>query len=89
MPLAAFALLSDGSSDVDALAVTQAAADGFELHHTIGERKKGVVLAFADVDAGQHGGAALTDQDRTGGHTFAAVSLHTKALGIGIATVAR
>ena len=58
---------SDRCSDVDALAVAQAAADRFELHDAVGEGKQGVVLAFADIDAGQNGGAALADQDGSGG----------------------
>ena len=50
----AWSLCSDGRCDVDPLAVAKAAADRFELDHTIGQREEGVVLAMTDIDAGQH-----------------------------------
>ena len=78
---------SNGSGDVDALAVAKAAANGFELHHTSGEGEQGVVLSFADIDARKDRRSALADQDRASAHGLTAIGLHTQALGIGIASV--
>ena len=79
---------SDSRGDVDALAVAQSAADAFELHNTVGQGIQGVVLAGADIHAGQNRAAALTDQDRTGRDGLAAVGLDAEAFGVRIATVA-
>jgi len=78
-----------GDGDVDALAVTQAALDALEGHHAIHEGEQGVIGAAAHIEAGQDGGAALADQDRTGGHALTAIALDAEALGVGVAAVAR
>ena len=83
-----YAVRASERSDANALALAGGAANGFEIHHTIHQGEQGVVLALTDVDAWQHSGAALADQDGTGGDGFAALGLDAQALGIGIATVA-
>src|SRR3954451_4168757 len=53
------------------------------------EGEQGVVLAGADVKAGHELGAALADNDRSGGDERATVRLHAAVLGIGVAAVLR
>src|SRR5206468_2372794 len=60
-----------------------------ERHRAFDERKEGMVLADADIDARVPLGAALTDQDVAGEHLLAAELLDAEASSCGIAAFAR
>ena len=53
-----------------------------ELHRSLDEREKRVVLAHADVFAGVELGAALTNEDVARKNAFATEALHAEALRI-------
>jgi hypothetical protein len=59
-----------------------------ELHSSVAESEQSVVAAATNVVAGTETGAALTDDDGTGAHSFAAEGFDTEKLGITVATVA-
>src|SRR5262245_61333341 len=65
-----------------------AAAFAVELDRAIDQREERVVAALADAFAGVELCTQLTDDDVAGDDLLAAVSLHTAALTVGIATVA-
>jgi hypothetical protein len=60
-----------------------------KCHATIGKSEEGMVDTHADVGPGMPLGAALAHNDVTGHDGLAAELLDAKALGVGIATVAR
>ena len=60
-----------------------------ERHDAVGGGEQGVVAADADILAGIHLGAALTDQDVARQDFLAAEALHAEPLAVGIAAVAR
>ena len=85
-PLARDSLqLSGQRRDDDRRAV--ACTLGGEADMAIDQREQRVVLADADVHAGVKLRAALTDDDRTSGDQFTAVSLDAQHLGLGVAAV--
>uniref|UniRef100_A0A0N4ZIQ5 GGDEF domain-containing protein n=1 Tax=Parastrongyloides trichosuri TaxID=131310 RepID=A0A0N4ZIQ5_PARTI len=69
--------------------VTTATTFGGEFHSAGRGGEQRVVAAKADVFTGVEGGAALTHEDVAGQNLLAAVLLHAKALGMGVATVTR
>ena len=58
-----------------------------ELHSAIAKSEERVIATAADVFAGAEAGAALTDDDGTGGDGFAAKSLDAEVLRITVAAV--
>ena len=78
--------LADG--DVDAFAAAQTTLDGVEADDSINQGKKGVIRTPANIDARQHRGAALTNQNRASTDGLAAIALDAETLGIGVAAVA-
>ena len=59
-----------------------------EADLAVHEREDRVVLAHADIDARVEAGAALADDDGTGGAELAAEDLGAETLGMGVAAVA-
>src|SRR5207247_9983947 len=66
-----------------------AARAGAERHHAVGGREKSVITADADILAGVHPGAALTDQDVARQDLLAAEALHAQPPAVRVAAVAR
>ena len=59
-----------------------------ELNSSVAESEQSVVAAATNVVAGTETGAALTDDDGTGAHSFAAEGFDSEKFGIAVATVA-
>ena len=78
------ALVVDERSDMD-LALGSVG----ELQDAFLQGEQSVVTTPADVVSGMDVGAALADDDVADADFFAGETLHAKALGFGIATVAR
>ena len=74
-----------GRHDLDGLLVASAPR---ELHDALGEGEQRVVLAHADICAGEVLGAPLAQDDVAGDDALAAKLLHTQALALGVAAVA-
>src|SRR5262245_42546834 len=75
--------LLTGRDDVD----DAATATGAELDVARDQREQGVVATATDARARVEVGAALADDDLAGVDQLAAVALHAKALGVGVAAV--
>src|SRR5262249_14647012 len=71
-----------GGHDVYALALA------VERDNAVGQCEQGVVLAAADVVAGEVARAALADDDAAGENRFAPVHLDAEALAVRLAAVA-
>src|SRR5687767_10068549 len=69
-----------GLADVDLAAL--------ELDLAVDQGEDRVVLADADVEAGNELRAALAEDDGAGGDGLAAVSFYAEVLGVGVAAVA-
>src|SRR6516162_5265589 len=59
-----------------------------EQDDAVGHREQGVVLAAADVVAGEVARAALADDDAAGENCLAAINLDAEALAVRLAAVA-
>lgn len=59
----------------------------FELDHTVSYCVERIIAGYSDVRAWMKAGSPLSDENIAGSDQLAAVSLHTKALGLTIAPV--
>lgn len=59
-----------------------------ESNSSVAEGEQSVVATATDINAGTEAGAALTDDDGSGGNSFTAEGFDTQKLGITVAAVA-
>src|SRR5688572_32365992 len=85
LPIAHCSLLFDWMNRDEPTALTVI----FDLHHAGDLREQRVVLAEADVEAGQVLAPALAHEDRAAGHEVAVEALDAEPLRVAVAAVTR